>query len=439
MSARKKKLILFPLGGVVLAALALFLLGRFGVIDAPWIPGSVAAEAAEADGENGDGGKNGEDEEEIVPVPVELARAEARRISAYYRAASFVEADRQVDLVTKIAGRVQRVDVEEGDWVHEGDVLVELENSREKIRLRQAELKQRDQERELDRRESLLEKNLITRDEFEDTRSAVDLAIADRDLAEISVEETVIRAPFDGQVTQRFVVPGQHIEVSEPVFKLVDFDPLRIRINLPEVVARKISPGDAVQVVAEALDVPVAAEVERISPVVDPTTSTVRLTLLVDENIEELRVGGFVKVRVMTDTHTEALSIPKLALVEEGGMRSVFVAEEDTVRKVEIRTGLYDESHIEVLDGVEEGAYVVSLGQGGLRTGSRVEVLNATQVGWVSPASEDTTTAEADAGGENAAGGEDGAADEANGDDADDGETGRADSGEELADAGESS
>jgi len=139
----------------------------------------------------------------------------------------------------------------------------------------------------------------------------------------------------------------------------------------------------------EAMDKPVPAVVERISPVVDPATSTVRLTLLVEGKPQSLRVGGFVKVRITTDTQTDALSIPKLALVEEGGLRSVFLAEADSVRKVEVRTGLYDESHIEVLDGLETGDYVVTLGQGGLRDGSHIDVLNATEVGWVPPVKED--------------------------------------------------
>jgi RND family efflux transporter MFP subunit len=407
MAFRSKKLVLFPLLGIVVVAVAVFLLGRFGVLDLPWIPGSPAAQAAEASDDDAGAGadstsQDGEEEEEIVPVPVELARAEPRRISAFYRAASFVEADRHVDLVAKMQGRVQKVNVEEGDWVRKGDVLVELENARERIQLRQAELKEHDQRRELARRETLLEKSLITQDEFEDTRSLVDLAAADRELAGIRVEETLVRAPFDGQVTDRKIVPGQHINLNEAVLTLVDFRPLRVRIHLPEVVARKVAPGDEVHVVAEALDEPVAAVVERISPVVDPTTSTVRLTLLVEDGFEGLRVGGFVKVRITTDTHTEALSVPKLALVEEGGLRSVFLAEADTVRKVEIRTGLYDETHVEILDGVEEGAFVVSLGQGGLRTGAHVEVLNATQVGWVDPEAEDedddSETENADAG-----------------------------------------
>ena len=71
--------------------------------------------------------------------------------------------------------------------------------------------------------------------------------------------------------------------------------------------------------------------------------------------------------------------------MEEGGLRSVFIAKADSVRKVEVRTGLYDDSHIEVLDGLEQGDYVVTLGQGGLHEGSKIDVLNATAVGWTPP------------------------------------------------------
>jgi hypothetical protein len=178
----------------------------------------------------------------------------------------------------------------------------------------------------------------------------------------------------------------------------------------------------SVLILGAALAGPISAHVERIAPVVDPATSTVQITLRIEERARELRVGGFVKVRVTTDTHTEALAVPKLALVEEGGLRSVFLAEADTVRKVEVSTGLYDESHVEVLDGVEEGAFVVSLGQGGLRTGSRIDVLNATMVGWVPPDS---------------AAGADGT-ESAEGEDSDDAAAGDA-GGETLADAGSDS
>ncbi|MEZ5063599.1 MAG: efflux RND transporter periplasmic adaptor subunit [bacterium] len=391
----RRPVVLFPLLGLLVLAIAAVVLVKTGKLDLPFGNASEVAETSDG-GDSGDGsaparkdgkkkGKKGEDEEEVVPVPVELARVDARPISAYYRASSVVEADRLVQLVARTAGRVKKVAVEEGDWVSANQVLAELENDRERIGLRQAELKVADQKRELDRATNLLERQLVTQDQFDDTNSAYELAVTERDLAAIKLEETLVRAPFAGQITERIIVPGQFLQLASPTFGIVDVEPLRVRIHLPDVIARKVRVGDKVNLDVEAAPKPVPAVVERIAPVVDPTTSTVRLTLLVQGEPENLRVGGFVKVRVTTDTQMEALAVPKVALVEEGGLRSVFVADADSVRKVEVRTGLYDDSHIEILDGVEKGDWIVSLGQGGLRMGSKIEVLNAADVGWVAP------------------------------------------------------
>jgi len=356
----------------------------------------VASESGE---ETGDGVETAElsdgdqdvesDEPKVMPTPVELALVEGRGIAAYYRAASVIEANRMVELVAKTTGRVRTINVEEGDWVEEGQILAEMENDRERIQLRKAELTVSDRARQVERGRSMHEQELISRQELDDQESALSMAQAERDLAAIALEDTRIRASFAGQITERKVVPGQQLAIAGPVFTIADFTPLRVRVHLPEAVARKIKPGQRVLVATEAAVEPLTAEVERISPVVDPNTSTVRLTLLLSDEDDAARVGGFVKVRITTEEHHNALSIPKTALVEEGALRNVFVAEADTVRKVEIQTGLYDETHVEVIDGLFAGDHVVAMGQGGLRTGSPIKALNADDVKYVGV---DTTT-----------------------------------------------
>jgi len=315
-------------------------------------------------------------------VPVELARVERRGIDAYYKAASVLEADRLVDLVTKVQGRVRAVNVEEGDWVERGAIVAELENDREQVQLRAAELKLQEQQRLLDRNRSMVDEGLISDQEFDTQRSAFDVAETERDLARIALEETRIRAPFAGRVTERKVVQGQQVNAATALFTLGDFSPLRVRVHLPESVARKLDAGQRVLVTPDALDGDLYGRIERVAPVVDPTTSTVRVTIRMDDDADLARVGGFVKVRITTETRNDALAVPKLALIEEGGLRSVFVAEADTVRKVEVRTGLYDETYVEVLDGLEPDWFVVEVGQGGLRDGTVVDPLNAADVGW---------------------------------------------------------
>ena len=328
-------------------------------------------------------GRKDKDAEKTKPVPVELARVGARSISAYYRAASVIEADRLVDLVARVQGRVRRVAVEEGSWVQSGQLLAELENDRERIQLEKAELTVADKARQLERSRSMLDQELISRQEFDDLESIWRLAVAERDLAAIALEDTRLLAPFAGLVTERRIVAGQQLAAGFSAFSVGDFEPLRVRVHLPEDVARKVTAGQRVLVAPEGQELEMEGTVERISPVVDPATSTVRLTLLLADAVSTLRVGGFVKVRITTDQHRDALAIPKLALVEEGALRSVFVAEADTARKVEIETGIYDESHVEVLTGLAEGACVVTMGQGGLRTGAPIRALNAEAVGYV--------------------------------------------------------
>ncbi|MBU0741846.1 efflux RND transporter periplasmic adaptor subunit [bacterium] len=386
-----RKRILIPLTVLIVLAVAAVALWRAGVLpfgkDAP---DAQAAAADSADVETADAEKD--KEEETVAVPVELAQVSRRAIAAYYKAASVMQADRLVDLVAKTRGRVQVLDVEEGDWVEKGRILAELDNDREKVQLRQAELKLEDERRRLERTRSMMEEGLISDQEFDVVRSAFELAETNRDLARITLEETRVRAPFAGQVTDRKIVLGQQVNAAAALFTLADFSPMRVKVYLPEEIALRVSPGQRVLITPDAVGRDLEARVERVAPVVDPATSTVRLTLLLEDGADMVRAGGFVKVRITTDTHNDALSIPKLALVEEGGLRSVFIAEADTVRKVEINAGLYDERYVEILDGVEEGTFVVVAGQGGLRTGSHFEALNAAVVGWASAIAADTLT-----------------------------------------------
>lgn len=343
----------------------------------PWAPPGVAEAVADTTLTTADaalGEDAVEDEDQTPAVPVEVAPVARRGVAAFHRAASSIEADRLVDVTCRTAGRLASVRAEEGDWVEQGEVLAVLENDRQEVELRRAELKLEEQQRKLARSRQMLEEQLVSQEEFDAVRATHDQAEAERDLARITLDETYVKAPFAGQITRRAVVQGQMVQAAATAYTLADFSPLRVRVHLPETVAAKVRESESVNLESDVAEAELTATVERISPVVDPSTGTVQVTLLLPDQAR-LRVGGFVKARLTTDRKHDVLAVPKLSLVEEGGLRSVFVAEADTVRKVEITTGLYDETHVEVTSGLEEGWSVVTLGRGGLRTGSRIEVL----------------------------------------------------------------
>ena len=373
MATKNRTRVVIP---VAVVALALIVAGYFAAADKGLLPWNTAVvSSAAADTTVVADEPEAVDEDATPAVPVEVAEVARRGVAAFHRAASSVEADRLVDVTCRTGGRVSSVSAEEGQWVEQGAVLAELENSRQKVELRRAELKLEEQDRKLTRSRQMLGEELISQEEFDAVRATHDQAEAERDLARITLDETYVKAPFAGQVTRRAVVQGQMVQAAEAAYTVADFSPLRVRVHLPETVATKVRESETVMLESEVCESDLTAVVERISPVVDPGTGTVQVTLRLPDQAR-VRVGGFVKARLTTDRKHDVLAVPKLALVEEGGLRSVFVAEADTVRKVEITTGLYDETHVEITSGLEEGWVVVTLGRGGLRTGSRVEVLD---------------------------------------------------------------
>ena len=107
----------------------------------------------------------------------------------------------------------------------------------------------------------------------------------------------------------------------------------------------------------------------------DNRTGTVKVTA---ETNGSAMPGSFARVKIVTDTREGTLTIPRRGLVSDAGDVYVYVAESDSVRKALVKIGYQDEDYAEVLDGVAEGDSVVVVGTGGLRTGTKIRVLEPT-------------------------------------------------------------
>jgi membrane fusion protein (multidrug efflux system) len=196
------------------------------------------------------------------------------------------------------------------------------------------------------------------------------------ELAKVRLSDHFVRAPFSGRITVRHVELGQTIEAGAATLALADVDPMQVRLFLPEKVVRRLAVGQLVEIRCD-VDASTAFEsvLERIAPIVDAATSTVKVTLRVDDPAARDRTGSFVRARVTTDIHEQVVAVPRKALVSEAGATFLFVAEADSVRRVDVETGYTDGDWIEIVEGVVADDSVVVVGQGGLRDGSHIEEL----------------------------------------------------------------
>ncbi|MDH3199068.1 MAG: efflux RND transporter periplasmic adaptor subunit, partial [Candidatus Krumholzibacteria bacterium] len=318
---------------------------------------STAAASADTGKASGKGKKDKkdkkDDEKETPPVPVEVATAARREMSAYYVTTATLEPERKVDVLAKVSGEVVAIEAEEGRRVRQGERLCRLDDEETRIALEEARINRDQSKREMDRLKSMHERDLVSDKEYGDVLYQYELGQNAYESALLKHEYTQIRAPFDGVVTERLVDVGQHVAVGTRIYVVADTDPLRVYMYLPEDEVRRIARGQIVHISPDVdPDAAFTGVIERISPEVDQRTGTVKVTA---QTHGGGLPGSFVRVRIVTDTRPAALAVPRRSVVADAGDHFVYIAAADTVRKVEVGVGYEDEAFAEIVRGLAEG------------------------------------------------------------------------------------
>jgi membrane fusion protein (multidrug efflux system) len=378
----------------------------------------ITAQAAPKGGSKNDPKDNKGDAKESAPV--ELAAATRDKISAYLTSTTNLRALREVDVASQTEGVVNTVLVEEGDFVKQGQVMCELDDTQLKIRLElakerlaQARFQQEkarkrqakaasqieNSRKEVVRLQRAFDEQLISERELAQAKYRLDELEHDERVsssetrefshrveeleaeirqAELEIYRSQIRAPFSGQITQRTVEIGRTIRNQDPLFKLGAFSPLYADVHLSEREAHHVkhNQGATVRLGVDE-SVQCRGRVARVSPVVDQSSGTVKVTVELTPTAKGLKPGAFVRVDIQTDTHSDAILIPKRAVIEEDGDHYVFVANGETAKRVKVSLGYEWSGQIEVRQGVSPGQKVVVAGQGALKDGGKIKVMRS--------------------------------------------------------------
>ena len=320
----------------------------------------------------------GEQEEEVVAVPVEVGTPVRGDIFAVYSGTAPIEAFAEADVIAKVAGEVREILVEEGDEVAKGQVLARLDGDRLRLELNQSAANLQKLKRDYERNVDLKEKALISTGDFDKIRYEMEALEASYNLAKLELDYTQIRAPIAGVVSNRYVRLGTTVSVNDPVFEVTSLDPLVAYLHVPEREYRNIRTGQVVGIDIDALaGQRIVADVTRVSPIVDPATGTFKITIEISDEQRLIKPGMFGRISIVYDQHVNVLQVPRSAILEESGETSVFVVENDTAIRREVVTGYSNAGMIEVVEGLEDGDRVVTVGQVGLKDEALVTIINA--------------------------------------------------------------
>ena len=375
------------------------------------------------------GCKAGSSEAKAIPaLKARIVAVEKRDLRRDVSSVGSLFAFDEVAVSSEIEGRVDKVFVDLGDHVSAGQALVQvspvelglardqqqasLQATRAKLGLvegaedvrdpRQAAEAQRaaadldDAQSKYRRAKSLFDEGLIpkgTLDEaeakFHSARAAYDMSLqsvenlraelrqrkAGYALAEKKLGDSVIRAPFSGQVKERTVVAGQNLRVQTPVMVIVRVDPLRVRLKVPEKVAAWISIGQAVRVEVEAFPGKAfTGTVARMSPSVDAQTRTLEVEALLNNADGRLKPGFFAKATIASNQVDSALMVPEAAVRYLFGVYKIFTVRDNKLHEQEVKLGERSGDDVEIVLGLTAKDTIAIAPEGQeLREGSPVE------------------------------------------------------------------
>lgn len=313
-------------------------------------------------------------------VPVQVEAVKRADISTFLLNTTTLEAEREVEVLAKVSGQVGKLFVEEGDVVRSDQALAQLDEQELLLQLRESEIRAQNAQSNFERTKNMFEKSLVSKENLEDVRYQYESAQAAYETAKLKVEYTHIRSPIAGVVTTRQIELGQRINLNQPLFRVADFDPLRALIYVPERDMRQVRPGQQAEITAEALPgKEFSGKVRMVSPIVDPTSGTMKVTIDIYDRTGLLKPGMFVTTHIITETHASALVIPKKALILESDADQVYVFDNGMARKATLQLGFQESDRVEVLSGLNEGEQVVTVGQEGLREGLPIRISGTTQ------------------------------------------------------------
>lgn len=278
--------------------------------------------------ESHDNKDNSHEKEWKFSVPAVLVKTETVQtgtVANYIEITGSLESISQVNIIPETTGTVQEIYVREGDAVEIGSPLAQLINPNVSASLERSDIELQRLTQEFTKTKQLHAQGAVSDRDLQQAQTALQTAIASHTEAKAANKNTTIRSPIKGLVASVNIRQGE-LATTTQVFQIVEPNHLRLVASVPEKDLQYLQTEQSVQIFASYNDdQTVPGFIERIAPVVDPTSGSVKVFVNLEEGQQLLRPGQFVKGKVQVDVHENTIVVPKTALVYEDGSAVVYV------------------------------------------------------------------------------------------------------------------
>lgn len=337
-------------------------------------------------------------EEKAAAAALEAASVKAvkvvrQKISETISYTGTLEAWKKINIMPDVGGKIDRIYVNEGDRVGQGQVLAELDTQATRLQLKQAEAglavakaNYADARRNKERMDRLFNEKAVSEQQYEQVKLGFDAASAQLEqaqaavnLAQHALDVSIMKAPFSGTIASKNAEVGDVINPlmggfssTSGVLTLMDFAKIKIKIDVSQNDIGHIRKGQAARITSgNAPDEEYTGSVTIVNSTADAMTKKFRVEIVVENPEQELRPGTFGQVTIEVQTRENALVVPQKAILNN---KYVFLAQGGRAVKREVMIGLQNTTLVEVAGGVAEGDLVIVEGNYGLSDGDAIQV-----------------------------------------------------------------
>ena len=297
-----------------------------------------------------------------VALPVSMQVIKPESFTETLSVIGSIEANESVVLKSEISGKITGIFFSEGERVEKGTLLIKVYDDDLQAQLTKAKANLRLTEDVEARQRQLLEREAISRQEYDVAYTNLQIAQADVALLTAQISKTEIKAPFDGTIGFRKVSPGEYITPGVDIASLVDDNPAKIQFSVPEKYAQMLGSNTVIRYRLEGSPIERKATVYAVAPYIDPSTRTLQLKALTPNPNGILKPGAFARIEVMMETQHNVVLIPAESILSESAGQKVYLYKGAKVKPVMVETGTRTNNRVEIVRGIVPGDTVITTG-----------------------------------------------------------------------------
>ncbi|HPS24585.1 MAG TPA: efflux RND transporter periplasmic adaptor subunit [Bacteroidales bacterium] len=283
----------------------------------------------------------------------------------------------EVNLMFETSGKVVAVYFREGEYVRKGTLLAKINDAPLQAQLKKLEAQVKLAQDRVYRQQTLLERDAVSQETYESVLTDYNKLLADIDLVQAQIDQTELKAPFDGIIGLRQLSEGAFASPNTKIATLAQVSQLKIDFSVPETYASEIEKGMTVQFSLtgdDGRERTYNAKVYALESGISKETRTLNVRALYSNAEGKLMPGRYISVSINRQEIKDAISVPSEAIIPEMGKNIIYLYKGGQARPLEITTGLRTESRVQALTGLSAGDTLIISGVMQLRDGLNVVI-----------------------------------------------------------------